>query len=86
MKQPSDYGTKSALSLQALIADLNWRIQLLSSDIAEEEQRSRVRDETSCTYPTLAKHLRERRAKLLSTVATLEARLRATMPAGSAAA
>jgi hypothetical protein len=33
-------GTTSSMRLQALIADLQWKIQLFNSDIADEEQRT----------------------------------------------
>lgn len=80
MQQTSRFGISGSLQLQALIADLNWRIQLLNSDIMEEEQRSHTVDATDVFYPTLAKHLRERRDKLASTVLTLEAQLIAIDP------
>ncbi|KWV60163.1 hypothetical protein AS156_29930 [Bradyrhizobium macuxiense] len=86
MQQTSGFGMSGSLQLQALIADLNWRIKLLNSDIVEEEQRSHRAEAGHIFYPTLAKHLRERRDKLASTVVTLEAQLMSIDPlAGTAA-
>lgn len=86
MQQTSRFGISGSLQLQALIADLNWRIQLLNSDIAEEEQRSHIVDARDIFYPTLAKHLRERRDKLASTVMMLEAQLTSIDPLACTAA
>jgi hypothetical protein len=78
-------GTKSPMRLQALIADLQWKIQLFNSDIADEEQRTGVFNVSSVAYPLVAKDLRERRDNLLATIATLEAQLRNLDPLARAA-
>ncbi|MBR0893939.1 hypothetical protein JQ616_03185 [Bradyrhizobium tropiciagri] len=68
MDQTSHSGITSAMKLQALIADLNWKIQLLNSDIAEENLSGASRS-------TLALHLKSRHHNLLTTVALLEKQL-----------
>ena len=66
---------RTAMKLQALIADLRWRIQLLGSDVQEEEKRTGVSDLSNRAYPILARNLRTRRDNLLATIAMLESRL-----------
>jgi hypothetical protein len=66
---------RTAMKLQALIADLRWRIQLLGSDIQEEEKRTGVTDLSNKAYPILARSLRTRRDNLLATITMLESRL-----------
>ena len=78
-------GTKSSMRLQALITDLQWKIQLFNSDIADEEQRMGVFNVSSVAYPLVVKDLRERRDNLLATIATLEAQLRDLDPLARAA-
>ncbi|OAF13600.1 hypothetical protein AYJ54_43525 [Bradyrhizobium centrolobii] len=78
MEEMCHAGTSSDLQLQALIADLWWRVQLMNSDILEEEARAGVFDVRQPTYPTLALNLRARRDKLVSTINTLEERARWT--------
>jgi hypothetical protein len=73
------------MRLQALIADLRWKIQLFNSDIADEEQRTGVFNVSSVAYPLVAKDLRERRDNLVATIATLEAQLRELDPLARAA-
>ncbi|TKV71685.1 hypothetical protein FDV58_39260 [Bradyrhizobium elkanii] len=78
-------GTTSSMRLQALIADLRWKIQLFNSDIADEEQRAGVFNVSNVAYPLVAKGLRERRDNLIATIATLEAQLRKVDPLALAA-
>ena len=66
---------RTATKLQALIADLRWRVQLLGSDIQEEEKRTGVSDLSKGAYPILARNLRTRRDNLLTTITMLESRL-----------
>ncbi|TPQ34879.1 hypothetical protein C2U70_16160 [Bradyrhizobium guangdongense] len=75
--QPLFQSKTSTMQLQALIADLRWKVQLLDSDIQDEEQRARVSDPTALAYPMLAITLRGRRENLLVTIAALEDRLKA---------
>jgi hypothetical protein len=78
-------GTTGSMRLQALIADLQWKIQLFNSDIADEELRTGVFNVSSVAYPLVAKDLRERRDNLVATIATLEAQLRDLDPLARAA-
>ncbi|MBR0827019.1 hypothetical protein JQ596_15850 [Bradyrhizobium manausense] len=79
--QPLFQSKTSTMQLQALIADLRWKVQLLVSDIQDEEQRARVSDPAALGYPMLALTLRARRDNLLVTIAALEERLKALDPA-----
>ncbi|MGX1317428.1 hypothetical protein AB7M17_000881 [Bradyrhizobium sp. USDA 377] len=64
------------LQLDALIADLWWRVRLLNTDIIEEEAKTGVFDVKQPTYPLLAANLRARRDNLVSTIGVLEQRAR----------
>ncbi|MBR0693982.1 hypothetical protein [Bradyrhizobium lablabi] len=75
-----------SLQLQALIEDLNWRVQLFNADISEEEKRTKVFDPANVAYSILAMNLRERRQNLLATIRTLDHQLRAIDPLVRAAA
>ena len=66
------------LKLQALIADLRWHVQLLESDIQDEQKRTGIFDVSSIAYPTLARNLRARRDNLLVTITLLESQLPAS--------
>ncbi|WP_426440264.1 hypothetical protein [Bradyrhizobium genosp. P] len=78
-------GTTSSMHLQALIADLQWKVQLFNSDIADEEQRTGIFNVSHVVYPFVARDLRERRDNLIATIATLEAQLREVDPLALAA-
>jgi hypothetical protein len=69
---------RTTLKLRALIADLRWQVQLLESDIQDEQKRTGIFDVSSIAYPTLARNLRTRRDNLLVTIALLEGQLPAT--------
>lgn len=69
---------RTTLKLQSLIADLRWQVQLLESDIQDEQKRTGIFDVSSIAYPTLARNLRARRDNLLVTIALLEGQLPAT--------
>lgn len=79
--QPLFQSKTSTMQLQALIADLRWKVQLLDSDIRDEEQSARVSDPGALTYPMLALTLRTRRDNLLVTIAALDERLKTLDPA-----
>jgi hypothetical protein len=66
---------RTIMKLQALIADLSWQVQLLNSDLLEEEKRLGIFDVADIAYPTLARNLRARRDNLLATIAVLESQL-----------
>jgi hypothetical protein len=72
MQEVSRSGTTGELQLNALIADLWWRVDLMNSDIVEEEARAGVFDIRQRSYPLLALNLRERRDNLISTISVLE--------------
>ncbi|WP_426423256.1 hypothetical protein [Bradyrhizobium genosp. A] len=78
MQEVSHAGIAGELRLSALIADLLWRVELMNSDILEEEAKAGVFDTRQPTYPLLAKNLRARRDNLLSTIAALERRASST--------
>ncbi|MFB9266880.1 hypothetical protein ACFFWD_27585 [Bradyrhizobium erythrophlei] len=85
MMQPTYSSGTTSVRLQALIADLRWRAQLFNSDIADEEQKARVFNVSDVAYPLIARDLRERRDKLVATIATLETRLKDLDPLARAA-
>ncbi|SFI62630.1 hypothetical protein [Bradyrhizobium sp. Gha] len=66
---------KTALKMKVLVADLQRRIELLETDIAHEEARTRVQDLAHPTYSILARNLRSRRDNLLATIAILKRQL-----------
>ena len=68
----------TAMKLQALTADLRWRIQLLESDIRDEEKRMGISNLSNSAYPIFARNLRTRRDNLLATITMLESRLAKT--------
>ena len=76
MQEVSRSGIPGELQLSALIADLWWRVDLMNSDILEEEAKAGVFDVRKPTYPLLALNLRARRDNLLSTIYDLERRAR----------
>lgn len=78
MQEVSHSEISGQLQLSALIADLWWRIDLMNSDILEEESRAGVFDVQQATYPLLAQNLRARRDNLLATISVLEDRARST--------
>jgi hypothetical protein len=63
---------RTRTKVQALIADLRWRIQLLDSDIHEEEKLRGIFDVCNVAYSMLALDLRARRDNLLATISMLE--------------
>jgi hypothetical protein len=81
MQEVSRSGAAGELRLDALIADLWWRVRLLNTDILEEEARAGVFDAREPTYPPRAANLRARRDNLVSTIGVLEQRVRSTSEA-----
>lgn len=75
MQSMSRFEATASLQLHVLISDLHWRIQMLESDIAEEEGKAGNADPDSPTYSMLALNLRARRDNLRTSIALLEARL-----------
>jgi BMFP domain-containing protein YqiC len=74
----SRFEATASLQLHALISDLNWRMQMLEADIAEEERNAGNADPGSSTYSMLALTLRARKDNLLTSIALLEGRLART--------
>ncbi|MDD1530860.1 hypothetical protein C7U92_27035 [Bradyrhizobium sp. WBOS7] len=74
MQEVSRTDTAGELRLDALIADLWWRVRLLNTDILEVEAKAGVFDAQQPTYPLLALNLRARRDNLVATIAMLEQR------------
>lgn len=74
MQEASSSGIPGELRLSALISDLWWRVDLLNSDILEEEAKAGVFDVRHPTYPLLALNLRARSDNLISTIHALEER------------
>ena len=69
---------RTAMKLHALISDLRWRVQLLDSDIQDEEKRTGISNVSNTAYPILARNLRTRRGNLLATITMLESQLAET--------
>ena len=70
--------SRTAMKLHALISDLRWRVQLLDSDIQDEEKRTGISNVSNAAYPILARNLRTRRGNLLATITMLESQLAGT--------
>ena len=81
MQKLSRSGAADELRLDALIADLWWRVRLINTDILEEEARAGVFDPNQPTYPLLAANLRARRDNLVATIGVLEQRAKPTSEA-----
>ena len=81
MKQVSRFGSTGDFRLSALIADLWWRVQLMNSDILEEEAKAGVFNVKDPSYPLLAATLRTRRENLVSTINALEERAKSARAA-----
>ncbi|MET4532030.1 MULTISPECIES: hypothetical protein [unclassified Bradyrhizobium] len=81
MQEVSRSDAAGELRLDALVADLWWRVRLMNTDILEEEARAGVFDVLQPTYPLLALNLRARRDNLVSTIGVLEQRARSTSEA-----
>jgi hypothetical protein len=69
---------RTAMKLQALIADLRRRVQLLDADIRDEEKPAGISNVSNSAYPIPARNLRTRRANLLVTITVLESQLAET--------
>jgi len=71
--RPNDL--RATMKLRALVADLQLRLEVLDTDIHNEEQRTGVFDVDNVAYPILARTLRARRDNLLATIRVLESHL-----------
>lgn len=74
MQSTSRFEPTASLQLHALISDLQWRVQMLDADIAEEERSAGNADPGSATYSMLALALRARRDNLQTSIALLQGR------------
>ncbi|MBK3666804.1 hypothetical protein JJE66_37055 [Bradyrhizobium diazoefficiens] len=72
MQSMSRFEPTASLQFHALISDLEWRVQMLEADIAEEERNAGNADPGSPTYSMLALNLRARRDNLRASIAMLE--------------
>jgi hypothetical protein len=79
MKAPAHFETSQRQSavIATLVNDLTRTVQLLSCDIAIEEERTFIRDAADPQYSTLARALGKRRQNLNVTLASLRLRLAA---------
>lgn len=74
--RPEDHPTTlDALQTRRLIADIGRVVEIISSDIANEEALAGISDPSRPEYPILARALAARRANLLSTMASLQQRI-----------
>jgi hypothetical protein len=71
----SEKARREAAQIRTMLVDLNRIVEILASDIATEEERSRVSDRSDPAYPILARTLATRRNNLKVTIAALEQRL-----------
>jgi hypothetical protein len=78
MQSTSRFEPTASQQLHALISDLHWRLQMLESDIAEEESKARNADPGSPTYSMLALTLRARSDNLRTSIALLESQVERT--------
>jgi hypothetical protein len=85
MQSTSRFEATASLKLHALISDLQWRIQMLEGDIAEEERKSGNADPGSSSYSMLALTLRARRDNLRTSIALLEQQVARTQQLSQAA-
>ena len=63
---------REAAQIRTLIADLDRIVQVLTCDIATEEERTRVFDRSDAEYSILARTQATRRDNLTHTIAALE--------------
>jgi hypothetical protein len=71
----SEASQREAVTIRKMIGDLDRIVQLLSCDITNEEQQTRISDRSDAAYSILARTLAARRDNLKDTVNALEHRL-----------
>nr|WP_244642890.1 hypothetical protein [Bradyrhizobium symbiodeficiens] len=74
MQEVSRPAISKEVQLKALVADLSCRVDLMNSDILEEEARAGVLDAEQPAYPLQALNLRAQRDNLMSTISILQER------------
>jgi hypothetical protein len=67
--------SREALQTRQLIADIERVVQILNSDIADEEEKASIFDRSQAEYPMLARTLAARRDNLQGTIAALKKRM-----------
>ena len=75
MHPTSRFEATMPTQLHALISDLRWRMQMIDTDILEEERKAGISDPQNVAYPMLAQNLRARRDNIRVSIAILESRL-----------
>jgi len=65
---------REAAVIGKILADLVRTVELIESEIADEEARAGISDRSNVRYPILARTLIERRDNLKATIAALEQR------------
>jgi hypothetical protein len=68
---------QDSLQLQKMIGDMRRFVAGLDAEIALEEDRVRVHDQSHYTYPITAKTMRTRRDNLMMTITALDGQLQA---------
>jgi hypothetical protein len=74
-KRHLDQDNQSREALKTLVSDIQRVVQILTSDIAVEEEKAGVFSLSEAEYPMLARTLVARRDNLQETVAALRKRL-----------
>jgi flagellar protein FliJ len=69
--------TRKVASIEAMMVDFERMAASLASDVAAEEERTRIKDPTHVAYSLLAKAVALRRSNLLVSTADLKLRLEA---------
>jgi hypothetical protein len=80
MRQQRHFDTHRATQLEAvmirkMICDLDRSVQLLSSDIGIDEERTRISNRSDAAYSILARMMGARRDNLKNTIVALQGRL-----------
>ena len=66
---------QEAIQIWKMIVDIDRNVRLLDCDIATEEERVGISDQSDAAYPILARTLATRRDNLKDTISALEQRL-----------
>ena len=74
-RSASRTAVQDARRVKTMIGDLTRAVKFLDFDIAAEEVRVQIYDQTNADYPMLARTIAARRENLKLTISVLEARL-----------
>jgi hypothetical protein len=69
--QPQFETTREVTAISKMLADLVHTVELIESDIADEEERANISDQSDARYSMLAMSLIERRNNIRMTIAVL---------------